>query len=154
MIRGIPSGRWSLPRLVSAACTGLILETSRSAGLHRGASSDTGDFRRPRLLPSTTLLRVGSVLIHNLCCFFVFIFPIFRRPKLTNEYVQNDAASFQLHPRRPEVWRCPPRMWGVIRELCSLQIELSEPQPAIPSIESTQTRVGTTQNGVCDGTSG
>lgn len=38
-IRGIPSGGWSLPRLVSAACTGLILETSRTVVHHRGASS-------------------------------------------------------------------------------------------------------------------
>lgn len=39
VIRGIPSGGWSLPPLVSAACTGLILETSRTLVHHRGASS-------------------------------------------------------------------------------------------------------------------
>lgn len=39
VIRGIPSSRWSLPRLLSAACAGLILETGRSAGHHSGAFS-------------------------------------------------------------------------------------------------------------------
>lgn len=81
VIRGIPNGGWSLPpRLVSAACRGLILVTQRGPPLvpppwARRARSQR--WRRDLLVYSSTVGSFTSTVF-----VFVFMFPKFRHLKL------------------------------------------------------------------------
>lgn len=153
VIRGIPSSRWSFPCLLSAACAGLILENSRSAGHHSGASSV------PLLSPVSDGVPGGGtdwcpqVQSSGLGLYLsvILLYSIFRSSQ-ASIFTTMSAASFQLRCRHPGgVPPPPPLLLGVIRELCSLQIELSGLQPAIPRRRDRQ---NDSQNGVCGRTSG